>query len=209
MRGNDGDGRGNDAPDWHPSRFPPMTMPGSLRTDTIPATLDPGLVTTEPRASGIAQLRYTFEFALTDDAADLDEVALSITSDPPGAAIPAFTTALKDDAKALTVTFAAPLPDQYLYTIEVTRDVTTHPGDRRFQIRNLRGNVANDLGAPLQTVNAIDLGISQGVRGQFLPPGQLVTASNAKYDVNLDGTIDAADYSYIRLTGGVFGNSAP
>jgi hypothetical protein len=174
---------------------------------TAEHAVDSGAVTTESRQSGVTELRLTFAAPLDPSAGGLNELAVNIGSDPPGASIPAITTSLEDSDSTLVVTFASALPDEHTYTIEVTDAVTGSPEDKTFELRALVGNVANDPGAGPQVVNAIDLGLAQGIRGQFLAPGELVDETNAKFDVNLDGTINAPDLSYVRLN--VFQNTAP
>lgn len=180
---------------------------GELAIDVDIAGTTSGDITTEPRSPGITRLALDFSSELDGSVGGLNEAAVDITSNPPGAVIPAITTSLSGDSLTLYLDFASALPDQYVYNVSVTDDVTTSAGDRDFNVRAMKGNVLTDAGAGPQVVNALDLGLSGGVRGHF--GDDPADPANTRFDVNADGGIDALDYSFIRLTGGVFGNTAP
>jgi len=106
--------------------------------------------------------------------------------------------------------FSPALPDAATYTVTMTDSVIAAErvtqGSRKFSIRALAGNFVNEAPGP-QVVNALDLGLASGLRGKF--GADVSNPVNARFDVNQDGVINAVDYSCVRLTCGVFGNTAP
>jgi len=173
---------------------------------TATVGVDSGAVTSESRDGAVTRLEVHFADPLEAAVGGLNEAAVDITPDP-GVSV---TTSLADGDTTLVLAFSPALPDEQTYTVALTDSVTATAGaagDRDFQLRALVGNVASESGAGPQVVNAIDLGLSGGVRGKF---GQdPILPENTRFDVNRDGGINATDLSYIRLTGGVFGQTAP
>jgi len=174
--------------------------------------VDSGAVTTEPRLGGIHELRVTFADPLDPAVGELGASWADIASQPPQQPPPVtITTQLEDDDTTLAVMFDPALPNSYVYSFELSDSViaaeAATPGDRDFQLRALVGNVASESGPGPQAVNAIDLGLPSGIRGRF--GADVSDPAHAPFDVNQDGAIDALDYGCVRLTCGVFGNTAP
>jgi len=168
--------------------------------------INSGAVTTETRLSRITRLEITCIDPFDPSVAGLGAAAVTITPDP-GVAI---ATSLTNADKTLVLDFSPAMPDEATYTIALTDAAIAAgpcvPGDRGFELRGLLGNVVSESGPGPQVVNAIDIGLS-GIRGKFGAP--VVDPATALFDVNQDGAINALDMSCVRLTCGVWGNTAP
>jgi len=168
-------------------------------------------VTTETRIGGINLIEITFAAPLHTSVGGLGSAAVSITSNPAGAVIPSIATSLADSDTTLVLDFTGLLPDKFVYTFTLGSGVVaagpaTPATDLNFEFRSLMGNVCSADPGP-QVVNAIDLGLGCGVRGHFGLP--VATPDNTPRDVDMSGSINALDFGCIKLTCGVFGNTAP
>jgi len=151
----------------------------------------------EPRVSGISKLRVCFEEPMNTSLTNANVISIKGVNN---GLQPAPCSIEWDGSDCMVINLCSVLPDQDSYTITVGTEVESSAGyilegGRGICLTTLKGDVSRNREANAQDMLAI------------IPhTGEPVDCSNALYDINCSGKIDAQDLLAARQYAG---NEAP
>lgn len=174
---------------WWSSRYHDSSIAAELAIKVDASATTGQQITTEPRQGGIQKIVIDIT-GPQDGELELQGQVTAVEVGGAGFAYPvAEQTLTHDDGDSYTLVLQWPegLPDQQCYRIDLGANIACLKGDTDCLIRSLTGDVTGD-----GIADAGDLLVAKSRISQPVMP------DNIAYDVNIDGTLNAADVLTIR-----------